>query len=49
MTTYNQITKAFELFATKHKQINTYHIGKLAEFQTTSIQYPAMVIIPQQH
>lgn len=47
MTTYNQIIKAFEYFASQHKQLNTFHCGKLFEFETKSNLYPAMIVLPQ--
>lgn len=46
-TTYNQIITAFRNFCTAHKQIKTFYAGQTWNFQTETILYPAIVMLPQ--
>ena len=46
ITTLNTILKQFEIFASNHKQINTFYSGESWDFQANTNVYPAMIVAP---
>lgn len=47
MTTYNNVIEVFRYFAENHRQINSFHVGELSEFQSKQNVYSTMIVISQ--